>query len=254
VVTLFRLIDPPPARPDARDQPRRVFAAERIAGASGEFQFDSLGDTDYEIVAWHPQFGRGVAAVGRGETTIAVRLESAGQVRGRVMAGGKPMAGVDVISLPDPQAVAQAADLTDIKGGDGRTGADGRFAVSVAPGGGGEVRVGGGRYPIRRFPLPRAPLPLVDLGDIDLGAPIEVTITLDREPGCDVRATGPVGRSGLQVITGTRVGPGLFRITFPEEGTWQVHLLCGRDEHALVPSLVSITQANSGKEIRMVVR
>jgi hypothetical protein len=116
------------------------------------------------------------------------------------------------------------------------------------------VRVGGGSHPIRRFPLPRAPLPIVDLGDIDLGAPIEVSVTLDRDPGCDIRATGPVGRSGLQVIVGTRAAPGLFRIAFPEEGTWEIHLLCGRDEHALVPSLVSITQANRGKELRLLIR
>jgi len=253
LVTLFRLIDPPASKGDPH-QPRRVFAAETVAGASGEFRFDTLGDADYEVVVWHAQFGRGIAAVARGDTSVTVRLESAGQVRGRVVVGGKPVAAVDVISLPDPQAYAQAADLTDVKGGDARTATDGRFVVSLAPGGGGEVRVGGGSYPIRRFPLPRAPIPLVDLGDIDLGEPLEVTVVLDHDPGCDIRATGPIGRSGLQVIGGTRAGPGLFTIAFPEEGMWEVHLLCGRDEHALVPTFVSITQANAGKEVRMAVR
>jgi hypothetical protein len=254
IVTLFRVIDPPPVRRDPDHQPRRVFAGETVAGATGEFQFDALGDVEYELVAWHPQFGRGIAPVGRGETSATVRLESAGQVRGRVTAGGKPVAGVDVISLPDLTAYAQAADPTELKGGDGRTGTDGRFVVSQAPGGGGEVRVGGGNLPIRRFPLPRAPLPVVDLGDIDLGSPIEVTVTLDWDPGCDMRAVGPVGRTGLQVIGGTRAGPGLFTMVFPEEGTWNVHLVCGRDEHPLIPSLVSITQENRGKEVRMLVR
>lgn len=253
LVTLFRLIDPPTARGDP-NQPRRVFAAETVADTSGEFRFDALGDADYEVVAWHSQFGRGITAVARGDTSITVRLESPGQVRGRVVSGGQPLAGVDVISLPDPQAYAQAADVTDVKGGDARTAADGRFAVSLAPGGGGEVRVGGGNHPIRRFPLPRAPIPLLDLGDIDLGAPVDVTIVLDRDPGCDIRATGPVGRSGLQVIGGTRAGPGLFRIEFPEEGMWEVQLVCGRDEHPLAPAFVSITQANAGKDVRMVVR
>jgi hypothetical protein len=254
IVTLFRLIDPLPARPDQHPQPRRVLADETRADATGEFQFDALGDADYELVAWHPQFGRGVAAVARGDTSVTVRLELAGQVRGRVMAGRTPLAGVDVISLPDPGAFAQTADLTELKGGDGRTGQDGRFVVSLASGGGGEVRVGGGRYPIRRFSLPSVPLPLVDLGDIDLGSAIEMTMVLDRDPGCDIRATGPVGRSGLQVIVGTRTGPGLFTIVFPEEGSWEVHLLCGRDEHALAPSLLAITQANSGKEVRLLIR
>jgi hypothetical protein len=254
VVTLFRLIDPVSPRTDGRELPRRVFAGERIADAAGGFEFDGLGDADYEIVAWHPQFGRGMAAVSRDAGSLTVRLESAGQVRGRVASAGKPLAGVDVISLPDPEAYAQAADLTEVKGGDARTGADGRFAVSMAPGGGGELRVGGGAYPIKRFPLPRAPLPIVDLGDIELGVSIEVMILLDRDPGCEVRATGPIGRAGLQVIAGSRTAPGLFRVPFPEEGLWQVHLACGRDERALAPTAISVTQGSAGSTVRFVVR
>jgi len=256
IVTLFRLIEPRPG-PEGKRPPASVFAGERVADAVGAFHFGGLGDAEYEIVAWHPQFGRAVAAIPRGGGSIRIRLVSAGEVRGRVVASGKPLAGVDVFSLPDPDAYARAADLTDIKGGDGRTRADGRFVVSVAPGGGGEVRVGGGNYPIRRFPLPRAPLPTVDLGDIDLGSPIAVTIVLDRDPGCDVRATGPVGRAGLQVIVATRTGPGLFSVVFPEEGTWDVQLACGhdrRDEQALAPSVVTISRAIEGKELRFLVR
>lgn len=252
VVTLFRLIEPPSARADDH-QPRRVFAAEQISDASGAFRFDVLGDAEYEVVAWHSQFGRGIAAVARDDTAVTVRLESAGQVRGRVVINGKPLSGANVISLPDPQTYARVTDLTDIKGGDGRTGPDGRFIVSLAPRGGGELRIGGGSYPIRRFPLPPKPVAVIDLGDIDLGASIQVTVVLDRDSGCDIRATGPIGRSGLQVIVGVRAGPGLFTIAFPEEGTWDVQLLCGRDEYALVPGLVSITQANAGKEVRMAI-
>src|SRR5262249_24193380 len=137
------------------------------------------------------------------------------------------------------------------------SGPDGRFLVSLAPGGGGEVRVGGGGSAIRRFPLPRVPLPTVDLGGVDLGSPIAATIVLDRDPGCDVRTAGPVGRAGLQVIVGTRIGPGLFSIAFPEEGTWEVLLACGhdgRDERMLAPSVVSISRAIVGKELRFLVR
>jgi hypothetical protein len=175
-------------------------------------------------------------------------------VRGRVVSRGSPLAGVDVISLPDPQAYAESADSTDVKGGDARTGADGGFVVSLAPRGGGEVRVGGGDYPVRRFPLPRVSVPLVDLGDIELGGPIEVTFALDQDPGCDMRAIGPIGRMGLQVIGASRTLTAVFTITFPEEGTWEVHLVCGRAERPLAPALVSITQASAGKELRMQVR
>lgn len=258
VMTLFRVIDSLPAdRPQGERHdrpPQRVYVDERIAGSDGGVLFARLGDAEYEIVAWHPQFGRAIAPVPRTGEQVIVRLQSRGLVRGRVVSRGSPLGGVDVISLPDPQAYAESADSTDVKGGDARTGADGRFVVSLAPRGGGELRVGGGDYPIRRFPLPRAPVPIVDLGDIELGGPIEVTFALDQDPGCDIGATGPIGRTGLQVIGGSRTMAGVFTVAFPEEGTWEVHLVCGRAERALAPALVSITQASAGKEMRMQVR
>src|SRR5260370_594662 len=97
-------------------------------------------------------------------------------------------------------------------------------------------------------------VPFVALGDIDLGASIEVTVVLDRDPGCDVRATGPVGRAGLQVVAAVRTAPALFRLGLPEEGTWHVHALCGADERPLSPALVFITRANAGQEIRLLLR
>src|SRR5439155_6555587 len=116
---------------------------------------------------------------------------------------------------PSPEAFGTAVDPIDLKGGDARTGADGRSAIMLAASGGGELRVGGGPYPMRRIPLPRAPVAALDLGDIDLGTPLEITIVLDQDSPCDLRATGPVGRTGLQILTGTRAGPALFRMVIP---------------------------------------
>lgn len=255
LVTLFRLIDPsPPPNPSSREKPRRVLVSEAIADATGAFHLDGIGEAQYEIVAWHPQLGRASFAPPRTPGVFTVRLASPGMVRGRVLSGGKPAAGIDVISLPAPEAFRNADDLVEVKGGDTRTGQDGRFAVTVAAGGGGELRVGGGTLPIRRIPLPRVPVPLLDLGDIDLGSPIEITIALDQESACDVRATGPIGQSGLQIVTGARTGPGLFRMKLPEAGLWAFELLCGRDERALAPATVQIGRADAGKEVRFMVR
>lgn len=255
LVTMFRMIDPPSSIPGpAAQKPRRVLVAETIADATGVFHLSDVGEADYEVVVWHPQLGRASSALSRTAGVLTVRLESPGTVRGRVLAAGKPLAGVDVISLPGPEAFRNADDLIELKGGDTRTGSDGRFAVILAASGGGELRVGGGTFAIRRFPLPRVPAPLVDLGDIDLGSPLAITIVLDQESACDVRATGPIGRSGLQIIMGSRTGPGLFRMVLPEPGQWAFGLLCGRDAHPLSPMTMPIGPADAGKEVRFSVR
>jgi len=248
LVAVFRMIEPRPPRSglsghDARERPpaRRVFAAEAVADAGGLVKVDGLGDAAYEVVAWHPALGRGSLPLPGDASSIAIRLRSPGIAQGRVLVQNRPAAGVDVIVVPDPAAFAAADDPIDLKGGEARTGADGRFVVSLAAGGGGELRVGGGTQAVRRIPLPRAPLPLVELGDIDLGRPIVLSIALDRNAGCDLRATGPIGKGGLQIVTATRTAPGMFSMKLPEEGSWEFGLLCGDEEHALAPAVVQVT-------------
>lgn len=255
LVTAFRLVDPPTPRVMTREAPRRrVMASETIAGADGTFRFDGLGEADYEIVAWHPQFGRGSVVLRPGDQMVSLRLNASGIARGRVLVGGKPAGGVDVIALPDPGAFMTAEDPIDLKAGDARTGPDGRFALALAPGGGGELRVGGGKYAVTRVLLPRAPLPAVELGDIVVGAPVGLSLVLDQDPGCQVRATGPIGRVGIQIVTAVRTGPGLFAITLPEEGVWEFGLLCGRDERPLTPAVLTVMASEGRNEIRFVVR
>lgn len=254
LVTVFRLLDPSSSSTTPRERPRRVLVTETMADAGGAFHIDGLGDAEYEVVAWHPQLGRASSAAPRKTGVFTIRLESPGTVRGRVLSAGKPAAGVDVISFPGAEAFRNNGDLIDLKGGDMRTGADGRFAVMLASGGGGELRLGGGAFPIKRIPLPPVPAQLLELGDIDLGSPLEITIVLDQDTSCGVRATGPIGQSGLQIATAVRTAAGLFHLIVPEPGLWAFELLCGRDERALSPAMVHISPALAGKEVRFSVR
>ena len=113
--------------------------------------------------------------------------------------------------------MTQARDVTEVKGGDTKTGPDGRFAVALAPTPGGELRIGGGAYAIKRVPLPRSTATSLDLGDVELEAPIELLIALEGDPGCTLQAVGPIGRIGLQVVTAVR-DPAGHRLAVPEPG------------------------------------
>ena len=200
LITTFRLIDPAQPRDSREPPPRRVFVAETVADTDGVARIDGLGDADYEVVAWHPRLGRASMLLPAGTARVTVRLQSPGTARGRVLAGGKPVAGVDVISVPDPAAYGAAQDPIDLKGGDARTALDGRFSLSLPSGGGGELRIGGGAYAVTRVALPRAPLPLVDLGDIELARAVAVAVVLDQ----GVVGPGPRDRTDRACRTADR--------------------------------------------------
>ena len=253
LVSVFRLIDPPPAD-GSRTLPRRVLAAETVATETGAFTVGELGEADYEIVAWHPQLGRASVQLTPAERDLIVRLQSSGVVRGRVLAAGKPVRGVSVTSVPDAATFRGAEDMTEVKGGDTRTDANGRFAVMVAASGGGELRIGGGEYAVKRIPLPRPPAASLDLGDIDLGAAIELMVVLDRDPGCQVRAAGPLGVTGLHLVFGVRNGEGAHAIALPEPGLWQFDLLCADGRRPLDPSSMRVQQTDGTKALRFTVK
>jgi hypothetical protein len=253
LISVFRLIDPPRVG-GTRAPPPRVLAAETTADAQGRFALPSLGDADYEMVAWHPQAGRASQSIRAAESEIVVRLRSSGLATGRALFGGRPVHGANVTSVPDAGAFSAAEDMTELKGGDARTGPDGRFTVMVAPSGGGELRIGGGAYPVKRVALPRPPAPVFDVGDVDLGRPIDIVVILDRDPGCALRAAGPVGRTGLQLVAGRRTASGAFTVAIPEPGYWEFTLTCGGDGRSLSPSLLMIEASHSGREVVLSVR
>jgi hypothetical protein len=97
-------------------------------------------------------------------------------------------------------------------------------------------------------------VPIVELGDIELGLPVTVQVVLDQDPGCQVRATGPIARPGLQIVMAARIGPGMFVIRLPEGGDWEFGLLCGRDERALAPAVVKIGPSDGTPQVRFSVR
>ena len=252
LVTMFRIIDPPPP-PGLSSPPRRVFAAETTADENGEFSFEGRGEAAYEIVAWHPQFGRASVLLDDSRDRVDIKLEAPGLVRGRVVSRRRPLAGVAVVSVPDAESVTQVRDVTEIKGGDAKTGQDGRFAVALSAAGGGELRIGGGGYAVRRVPLPRSLTSAIDIGDVELEDPLELFVTIDGDPGCTLQMIGPVGKMGLQVVEGVR-DPRGYRVGVPEPGLWQFGLSCAAGRRLLQPDSIQITRAMAGTTVQFTVR
>jgi hypothetical protein len=257
LVTLSRLIDPVdedasvPDRPAgangtaARSRPRarRVFVAEATSDADGRFAFGDLADVDYEVLVWQPQLGR-ASVLAHGGASVRIRLSPAGAARGRVTVGGRPAAGVPVVSVPDMHAIGELDDPLEARGGDGQTGEDGRFVVALPPRGGGELRIGGGAHGVRRVPLPPGRADSLDLGDIELAPVIVMTFTVDQDPGCDLVLVGPEGHAGLQIVTARRIQAATFEATLPEEGQWRPLLSCGDRERAVAPPVVVVKAGN----------
>lgn len=244
LVSLFRLVDPPgPAedRPDGTPRARRVAAGEQLTGEGGGFSFAPLAAGDYEVLVWHGRLGRRSVLVSAPAEAVRVRLAPGRTARGRVLRRGRPAPGVTIVSVPDLAAVSTVDDLTELKGGDGTTGLDGRFVVALPDASGGELRIGGGRTAVKRIPFPAASAAAsVDLGDIELPDGLAATFVLDEDPGCDLTIVGPLGHAGLQIVTAERTERGMFETVLPEAGSWRVVLSCAGTERLLVPAIVNV--------------
>jgi hypothetical protein len=251
VVTLYRF-----ARGDRdrdRKPPLRISVAETHADSEGAFHFDDLSIEPYEVVAMHPVFGRGVRRVTPDGREIAIALRSAAQAVGRVLKDGVPAAAVRVVVLPDLAQFAAAGDITELRGGETQTGEDGRFAVTLASRGSGEVRIGDEGSGVKRLSLGAAERQagLIDVGDIELNGGALVTFVFDAAGSCEILLSGPAGRTGLSVVRGARIGPAMFQAMVPEPGRWHAVAVCGTRERAVVPAWLDVSPSARDVTIRL---
>jgi len=254
VVTVSRFVGEPPDDP-TRPQ-KRVTIAEVRADAEGAFRFENLAMERYELIAIHPVYGRGerrVEAPGQGPEEVEIALHRAPQAVGRVQRDGVPAPGVRVTVVPDLGQFAAAEDMTELRGGETVTDIDGRFSVSLAARGAGELRIGDDAGGVRRVPLgPAEGLPpVVDVGTIEIDTLRPVTLVLEGSDGCELLMTGPIGRTGLTVVYSTRLGPAMYQAALPEAGRWHVVAVCNRRERAVVPGILDVSPARADATIRL---
>jgi hypothetical protein len=249
VVALYRVVD----GGGGGAPPRRIAAGELRSGASGEFSFEDVGSNRYQILAMHSTFGRGERAVEGGERDLEIRLRAPPQIVGRVTRNGSAASGVAVVVVPDIAQFAASVDVTELRGGEGRSDRDGRFRVAAAMRGAGELRIGDERAGVRRIALPPAESlpPLVDVGTVDLAETVRVTLVLEGSDGCELLLTGPAGRLGLTTSRARRVGPAMYEANVPEPGSWHIVALCGADERPVVPPVIQLVPGGFPPSIRL---
>ena len=251
VVTLYRF-----ARPDRdreRRPPLRITVAETHADSEGAFHFDDLSIEPYEVVAMHPVFGRGVRRVTPYGREIDIALRSAAQAVGRVLKDGIPAAAVRVVVVPDLAQFAAAGDITELRGGETQTGEDGRFAVTLASRGSGELRIGDEGAGVRRLSLGAAEKQagLIDVGDVELNGGASVTFVFEAAGSCEILLSGPAGRTGLSVVRSARIGPAMLQAMVPEPGRWHAVAVCGTKERAVLPAWLDVSPSAHDVTIRL---
>ncbi len=251
VVTLYRF-----ARSDRdrdRKPPLRITVAETHADSEGAFHFDDLSIEPYEVVAMHPVFGRGVRRVTPDGRDIDIALRSAAQAVGRVLKDGLPAAAVRVVVVPDLAQFAAAGDITELRGGETQTGEDGRFAVTLASRGSGELRIGDEGAGVKRLSLGVAERQagLIDVGDIELNGGATVTLVFEAAGSCEILLSGPAGRTGLSVVRSARIGPAMFQAVVPEPGRWHAVAVCGTKERAVLPAWLDLSPSAHDVTIRL---
>jgi hypothetical protein len=260
IVTLYRFASRRPTEPreliapnGARQPQKRIAVAEVRADADGVFRFDDLARERYEIVAMHPTFGRGEVRLEPDGQEVEVALRRPARAVGRVVRDGVPAAGVRVVFVPALAQFATAGDVTELRGGEAETDHDGRFTISLAPRGSGELRVGDERAGVRRVPLgPAESLPeVVQVGTIELDALPPLTLVFEAAGACSLLLTGPDARSGMSVIRASRLGPAMFQAAVPEPGRWHVVAVCGPRERAVMPATIDVVPGRPDVTIRL---
>jgi len=226
-----------------RDEPPQLErVAEATTDSAGRFRFPGLGRERHDLLAVHPSLGRARVVV---TPTGFPRLElkPRARVRGRVIADGIPVPSATIRVLPSLEAVAAAANPLLMASAPVASGADGRFEVVVPDEGRVVLDVyAGGR--VQRVDLGEAASmgDLVEIGDIRLEEPHEIDVLVDLPEGCRLQAAGPLGVAGLSVVSLTRTAPGRWSFAPPARGRWLFAALCGKEELALDPAVVDLSQ------------
>lgn len=255
IVTLYRLVAD--ERTDRKRPPRRVTVAETTTDDEGGFRFGDVAREPHEVMAMHRERGRAEQVVDPDSTEVELLLRRPPRATGRVVRDGIGAAGVRVSTVPDLAEFAASEDVTELAGGETETDRDGWFAVSMAPRGRVELRIGGDATGVRRLSLgavERLP-PVVDVGIVDLSPLPPLTLVLEESSGCELALAGPIGLAGVTVHRAVRLGASVYQARLPEAGTWLINATCpGGRPRELSPAIVEVVEGGGERTIQLLWR
>lgn len=239
-VLLWRIDERPSSRKD--DPPRLERVAEAVTDAVGRFRFQGLGRERHELLAVHPSWGRARAVVTPPGFPRLV-LKPRARVRGRVVANGIPVPAAIIRVLPSLETIAAAPNPLLLASAPAASGPDGRFDVIVPDEGRVVLAIHAGER-VQRVDLGDAASmgEVIEIGDIRLEEPQEIEILIDLPEGCRLQAAGPLGVAGLSVVSLAQAGPARWRFARPVRGRWLFAAVCGKEEVALDPAVVDLSQ------------
>ena len=234
--------------PDGRARLVRRWVSAVETDSDGRFRVDGLHRRWYEALALNPRHGRATVRFRPGRPDLVIQLSPVPRATGRVWQRGVPVAGALVDLAPDLATFARRADPFDAVSPGTVTGTDGRFDVSLPPGGASDVRITFDDAILRRAIPQGLKGRVIDLGDLELPAPIVVDVEYHGPEYCTLIGVGPIGRSRVSLAEATVSGPGRRRLRLPEGGRWATAARCGtRDRHVRPASIDVPVGANTWK-------
>ncbi len=223
-------------------EPKRRRLAEVRSDQTGYFTVSGLARQPYEFLVLDSSWGRARLIHTPDASNVTIRLRRISRISGRVVRKGLPIAGLPVRLRPDLRTFAEAAEPLDYLALEAVTGSDGRFVLALPPAGSSELQLGNDAsgYARRRVPETREMLHDIELGDVELGRATPVVATLLTNEPCDLLAAGPMGSSGITMVSADRQLDGTFSLMVPEAGRWLVTARCGGRELLLEPAFIDV--------------
>jgi hypothetical protein len=238
----------------AQDSAEMVRRTATRTDADGNFSIDRLAPGSYTVAAIHPSLGRGTIAIDSLSATVVVRLTPPARASGRLLRARVPEPDARVRFVPDPVALADSPDVSQLVADATTTSADGLFALALPPVHDGIVQIVTRGGVSIRVPLSgKGTGTEIALGDIDVPEPMRLIVRLFGAESCTLAAAGPLNGLGMAIVPASQTGSNYW-FDLPEGGEWSLNAECDGVSRRTDPSIIVVRPSakDSAVDVRIV--